>query len=63
MTSSIKHQTYKICQGNNPKKLDLITGYHELHKPTHRIGTNGMPQSSLGMESQGFKIQFNTHNT
>jgi hypothetical protein len=34
-----------------------------LHKPTHRIGTNGMPEPPLGMEIQGFKIKFNTHNT
>jgi hypothetical protein len=31
-------------------------GYHELHKPTHRIGTNGMPQPSLGMKSKDSKL-------
>jgi hypothetical protein len=31
-----------ICLENNPKKLDLITGYHELNKPTHKVGTAGM---------------------
>jgi hypothetical protein len=34
-----------------------------LHRATHRIGTNGMPQPSPRMEIQRIKTVFVTHNT
>jgi hypothetical protein len=63
MTLSMKHKSYEICQENNPKKLDLVTEYHELDRPTHRIGTYSMPQPSLEMGIQRIKNEFDTHNT
>jgi hypothetical protein len=34
-----------------------------LHRATHRVGTNGMPQPSPRMEIQRIKIEFVTYNT
>jgi hypothetical protein len=63
MTLSIMHQTYKIYQENNPKKLDLVIGYRKLERPIHKVSTDDMPQSSLEMEIKGIDIEFDTHST
>jgi hypothetical protein len=38
-------------------------GCQGLHRATHRVGTNGMPQPSLRMEIQRIKIEFVIHKT
>jgi hypothetical protein len=38
-------------------------GCQGLHRATHRISTNSMPQPSLRMEIQRIKTKFVTHNT